>query len=275
MSEAESANNGVYFLSLELENVRCFGKKQKLDLSDGKGNPARWTVILGDNGTGKTTLLQVLAKLKLSANIKLGEELKKVGTQQFKVTPTFAIGTDFTLTNKSKAAFCHYETTDTGSWFEWNEAAVELIDWTDGSIIKWIDGSEIKSSNFNCIAYGATRYLNKSSLYTKENTDATASLFDAKAELIDAEEWILRKDYAASKESPIQKKSKQQLELIKEILINLLPDVTDIKISVPSEVEPNPTVWFKTSFGWGRLRALSLGYQTMIAWIVDLAACLF
>ena len=30
----------AYFLSLEVENVRCFGEKQKLDLSDGKGKPA-------------------------------------------------------------------------------------------------------------------------------------------------------------------------------------------------------------------------------------------
>src|ERR1017187_4806731 len=49
-----------YFLSLTLENVRCFGPSQRLDLSDGDGKPARWTVILGVNGTGKTTILQSL-----------------------------------------------------------------------------------------------------------------------------------------------------------------------------------------------------------------------
>src|SRR2546423_10162722 len=53
----------LYFLSLKIENVRCFGPEQTLDLSSGKGCPARWTIILGDNGTGKTTLLQSLAAL--------------------------------------------------------------------------------------------------------------------------------------------------------------------------------------------------------------------
>src|SRR5581483_10416998 len=54
-----------YFLSLSLENVRCFGPKQTLDLTDGRGRPARWTVILGLNGTGKTTVLQSLVSFEL------------------------------------------------------------------------------------------------------------------------------------------------------------------------------------------------------------------
>src|SRR5688572_18912635 len=52
-----------YFLSLTIENVRCFGPIQTLDLSDGKGRPAQWTIILGDNGVGKTTILQSLSNL--------------------------------------------------------------------------------------------------------------------------------------------------------------------------------------------------------------------
>src|SRR5262245_61620391 len=61
-SAAKSAPERVptYFLSLTLENVRCFGPKQTLDLSDGNNSPAQWTIILGLNGMGKTTILQSL-----------------------------------------------------------------------------------------------------------------------------------------------------------------------------------------------------------------------
>jgi len=52
---------GSYFLSLTVENVRCFGPAQTLDLSDGHGRHAPWTIILGENGLGKTTLLTSLA----------------------------------------------------------------------------------------------------------------------------------------------------------------------------------------------------------------------
>ena len=54
----------AYFLSLTVENIRCFGPKQTLDLSNKEGHPAPWTIILGDNGFGKTTLLQCLAALQ-------------------------------------------------------------------------------------------------------------------------------------------------------------------------------------------------------------------
>ncbi|MGB7208395.1 MAG: AAA family ATPase [Pyrinomonadaceae bacterium] len=51
----------IYFLSLELENVRCFGSPmQPLYLTDEYGNPARWTLLLGENGLGKTTLSECL-----------------------------------------------------------------------------------------------------------------------------------------------------------------------------------------------------------------------
>jgi hypothetical protein len=42
MAKTATSSDAVYFLSLSLENVRCFGSRQTLDLSDGNGRPARW-----------------------------------------------------------------------------------------------------------------------------------------------------------------------------------------------------------------------------------------
>lgn len=54
---------GTYFTLLHLINFRRFGDV-KLDLRDEMGNIAQWTLLLGDNGVGKTTLLQCLAWMR-------------------------------------------------------------------------------------------------------------------------------------------------------------------------------------------------------------------
>jgi len=59
-----ATHKSAYFLSLAVENVRCFKGPVTLDLSDGHGRPAPWTILLGDNGVGKTTLLQCLAGMR-------------------------------------------------------------------------------------------------------------------------------------------------------------------------------------------------------------------
>ncbi len=56
-------NQQVYFKRLILSNVRSFGDEQRLEMVDAKGGPAQWTLIIGDNGVGKTTLLQCLASM--------------------------------------------------------------------------------------------------------------------------------------------------------------------------------------------------------------------
>ena len=49
----------LYVSRIQLENVRCFDDIE-LALSE-PGDTASWTVILGDNATGKSTLLRAIA----------------------------------------------------------------------------------------------------------------------------------------------------------------------------------------------------------------------
>ncbi|MEI7869867.1 MAG: TIR domain-containing protein [Candidatus Methylumidiphilus sp.] len=250
----------IYLLSLSLENIRCFGTKQSLDLSDGKGMPAKWNVILGENGIGKTTLLQVLANMEIMDQWATEEILTKsfetflrTGSNDLRVNLCLAI--NMTLNNSSSKS--------------------EKI-----NISYTLTPKGIKASNYvpyNSIifyAYGANRRLSKNRLGSISN-DTTASLFYEQTELLNAEEFLLQMDYTASKQSKYQKKQQRNFELIKNILINLLPQVSDIRISIPDSMTSTPRAEFKTPDGWLRLDALSLGYKTMIAWMVDLAAHMF
>jgi predicted ATP-binding protein involved in virulence len=267
MAETESANNGVYFLSLELENVRCFGKKQTLDLSDGKGKPAQWTVILGNNGTGKTTLLKVLASMEFNAKSHFSDDsfmfniLDPDGSFIRKTSNTFNIA---------------FELAYNSNFIRDNNFSKEKIEkeasfYSEGKGWTWtpVQNSTLeKIPYFKFYAYGATRRLSKSST---DNKETTASLFDDKAELINAEAWLLKTHHIAK----INPKFENHFELIRETLKNLLPDVTDIDVYFPDENKPELKVRFLANNIWLPLDALSLGYQSMIAWVVDLTAYLF
>ena len=64
----------IYFLGLTIKNARCFTETQELSLVDSNGCPARWTLIVGDNGVGKSTLLQCLAWMRPTPYYPPGED---------------------------------------------------------------------------------------------------------------------------------------------------------------------------------------------------------
>jgi len=269
--------NAIYFLSLSLENVRCFSDRQTLDLSDGKGKPARWTVILGNNGTGKTTLLQVLAGMEPVKGDNVADESTDVRNLRLSMfRHSFYRPSGNQLMAEARFAFdTIFDNTQPN-----NEASITYTDNQYFGTTEWSsDEFQKKSYKFKCYAYGASRRLTRGMLSQELSEDTTINLFNDQSTLINAEEWLLQTDYIASKESEIQAQTKKNLSLIKEVLINLLPDVQDIQILSPSKDIPKPIVGFKTPDcpvnGWMNLDGLSLGYKTMIAWMVDLAAHMF
>lgn len=261
MTNIKKTSEGVYFLSLFLENVRCFGAEQTLDLSDGNGRPAKWTVILGDNGTGKTTLLEILEKYNV---LDFGSEtysLPRNSSGHFNLEYCFAYKN--TLENKT-------------SNFSYESVKKEIKIGASGVYTPIGSLDIFRNDIFKVYAYKATRKLSKNNpMSSGEKIFYDMGIKKDYDELINAEEWLRETDYIASKPSPIKDRYEERFKIIKDVLINLLPDVEDIRISVPSESSPLPQVEFKTLDGWLMLFQLSLGYQTMIAWMVDLAAQLF
>ena len=54
----DKSESSVYLNTVSLEQVNCFGEKQTITLANEEGRPYQWTVILGNNNTGKTTILR-------------------------------------------------------------------------------------------------------------------------------------------------------------------------------------------------------------------------
>ncbi|OHD09603.1 MAG: hypothetical protein A2Y34_15390 [Spirochaetes bacterium GWC1_27_15] len=258
-------NKGVYFLDLTVENVLCFKERQTLDLSDGNGNPAMWTVILGDNGVGKTTLLKCLGSFE-------PEEIQhthKDGNLSIDYLPNQTISNELDKNFYIKASIFNN--------YNFNNYKKNIFDiyFSYDFIGKEKDFGFYE--NLLIFAYSASRTYNYSPLSEKKSDENTVeSLFSNDVKLINAEEWLLQTDYSIkSADDEVKIFYQKKFEKIKQILLKLLPEIEDIQIKNVTKENTRPKVEFKTPYGWVNIRGLSLGYQTMIGWMVDLANKLF
>ena len=269
MNPTEQKPPAAYFGSLTIENVKCFKGEHTIDISDGNGKPAMWTVILGNNNTGKTTLLRCLADLepikdmrnfvgdkKTECDVPKGSLKLFISKFQFSIKCQWFIN-NF-LTYKDDYGFLVYK---------------QQVPYQP-SIVRQTSHSDISSSYITIFGYGTSRKMSNTSLLESESQDNTASLFDDTVTLINAEEWIIQTDYASK--NGIES-AKFRLDKIKGILTNgLLPDVKNFKCeSEEINGRINNFVLFETDYGWIKLRELGYGYQVTLAWVVDLAKKLF
>lgn len=282
------ASTPAYFLSLTVENVRCFGPRQTLDLSDGNGQPSQWTLVLGNNGVGKTTLLQCLSLLTPKLDPLFGKFLKSLGKLDTQNSNQFLYPRAYDLRFKSFRESSHRNDKSTlnlsavfSTRTKLNERKSEGITGESYFIEKHDKSAALSAikdellKDFVCFGYGASRRMGETSLSEKNEDDPFTSLFVGDVGLLNAEEWLLQADYAASKPSHIRKRAAKRRNDIKDVLINLLPDVEDIRFVQLTEEQPKPSVEVKTPYGWVSIKDLSLGYKTLIAWMVDLASRLF
>jgi len=94
--------------------------------------------------------------------------------------------------------------------------------------------------------------------------------------IINPEAWLLETDFAIkSSEGSIKKHLQNHYLKVQKTLKKLLPDVQDFRIKAITKTNIQAAIEVKTPYGWVDMKNLSLGYQTFIAWVVDLAARLF
>jgi predicted ATP-binding protein involved in virulence len=281
MPDKETHNDFSYFYKLELEGINCFKDRQTLDLSHDEKSHAPWTIILGDNGTGKTTLLRVLDRMQ--SFTKNNDKGKTTLLSMFDRRQNFArnnetiwpiYNEDHRLTKAHHIIKMEVENNQNQNAFTFN---VFPDNWGQdlGSTFS-ID--DLKNNKYNNVlfSYGASRRMSKSqSIISKEEDSLKmTSLFDDSIELINAEEWLLQKELLSEKAEPsVKEKFGNQLTTVKEVLKDILPGIKEIRVKPINEANSKLLVEVEDeAFGWVNLRDLSHGYQTTTALIVDIAA---
>jgi hypothetical protein len=269
----------AYLLALTVRNVRCFGpEEQTLRLSDAQGRPAPWTVILGDNGVGKTTLLQCLVALEPRRHFfRGGNEERPLVELPAGSSNGWRIYRDPSRPGETSIRGL-VALGPIDQPLETVEVVVPTSSATSARTLAATQNERLRIEELRCFSYGATRRMGSAALNRDGGSgDPSASLFLDDVSLVDVEEWLLVEDYARNFRADAEE-AERRLDRVKKVLIDLLPDARDLRVGAPKLPERSlrrPRIEVKTPYGWVAVSDLSLGYRTMIAWTVDLASRLF
>lgn len=301
----------IYFKSLVLENVRCFGTEQILDLTKGDEKPCRWTLILGENGVGKTSLLQCLAWMRpLPAQGAESEHNNQSGKDPDNLLPLVKGALEPALASEENPIFESLLRQKQTELVLKAELVKDKLNSTQSAITSaHKKGKTVKTGIFITynskgeledfrlqgnskiqtvkpyyepliIAYSANRQIGRQNLYQTNLEDPIAARLSGITELYDPEEILRDFDHAAAKKS-YEGAENDKLIRLKELITQILPDIENpksIEIYAPNILNISNQlsgVRFKTYSGLVPLTALSLGYQTTLAWVLDLALRLF
>jgi AAA domain, putative AbiEii toxin, Type IV TA system len=258
---------GTYFLSLTVENVRCFGPAQTLDVSDGHGRHAPWTVILGENSLGKTTLLSCLASIASSSRV-----VQKGDEQHIHLTEWLGGARGLARSNSNGKARFYAEVATSNRPKEAH--TIHMVILSSGDIGTVWSTSAPMTHKMLAFHYGASRRM--PSEQVQIGSDERVNIFlDDDVALRDPESWLLTADYNARLRGRDGQRFDAFAKRVREALISILPEVTDIRIESADEPGRSPRVEAKTPDGWVSLRRLGFGYQSQIAWLVDFASRMF
>ena len=284
MAKKRPQPDPLHFLFLEVENIRSFAGRQKLDLHDpnhpSKAN--RWCLILGENGVGKTTLLQSLAVLR---------PVPAVGTRPGKGkdddgVPTLAEAElagrqnaeveQFARRGASKAVMSACLVNGAGKKLKTSAAMTIAKDELETASFPFAK-YKLRSDGPLVLSYGAARHLGHGNKSSVAQRDISTSLFLGSVDLYDAEELLEELDHAARKgPKELRARDRARLKAVLAAVASLLEDRKPADIEyrgprVPGRKASECGVHVKTPSGVVPLTSLSLGYQSMFAWTVDLA----
>ena len=229
------------FESFSIQNYKCI-KDLAVDCRGADGEIKQWTVLLGENNTGKTNVLRALALLApVKMNLKMEPDL---GYKDWYVP----LG----LLSLFEGFFSKVISRVGG--MEWgNHAKEEPVD-------------------LHIYGYGVSRYPARTAFSEREG-NPTETLFDSNARLSDFQEWLLQLDYSQKSGS---EKSQKRLEKMHDLVrSDLFPGVTDFSFKKDGDDERVVVVFSAGKDGDVRFEELGFGYQTTLTWLTDFCKRMF
>jgi energy-coupling factor transporter ATP-binding protein EcfA2 len=269
----------IYYVGLKIENARCFTETQDLRLVDSNGCPARWTLLVGENGVGKTTLLQCLAWMRPTPYFPPGED-KQSGIQPwlydqypYRMARLLRDGVESTalqaeMVEAPDLASCQSSTARVKTGIELDAENDPFAGTVFAGARRTLNEPATTVEPF-VITYSANRYMGHKNADKLGRSEPVDLLHTDSTELIDAADVLSKLDYSSLKGNV---GSEARLNSMKRALTEILPfidSLSDIEILDPEN--RRGSLLFRTPNGTVPLDGLSLGHRTIVAWIVDLA----
>jgi predicted ATP-binding protein involved in virulence len=258
--------------SLKLHNIKCF-KDVDFSISPG-GNSRPWSLFVGDNGVGKSTILHCIALCSLGPDlvsqlVRIPRDMLRVGADKGYMEAVFDAPMETTAPDDSPNEVKIRLTIEKGSrtfglqYPDDKKAGERVKDFLNARKRTDFEGWFVA-------AYGPVRNL----LFTEEASklsqqdpiiDRLGSLFDPAKLLIDPASLnrFLSGDTSVFREMDAPEKlNLHTVNHIRELLDKLLPMI--------SFRAPNGKGNLETPFGHVPISELSEGYKSMLSWLAHL-----
>ncbi len=260
--------NALYFLSLQITNARCFTETQTLSLADPDARPAQWTLLVGDNGVGKSTLLQCLAWMRPTPYYPHGPDTPH-GIQPWlhdQDPPTLiTLLRDGARRTELRATMVEARALASPRSSTVNTGIKLLAEHNRLQDVQLIESGNTPAATVEpfVITYAANRHMGRQNADASSESEPVDLLQTDSTELVDAAHVLSRLEYSALKDNA---RSRASLSSMKRALTEILPfvgDAADIDILDPAE--PAGGLQFRTRNGRVPLSGLSLGHRTVTA----------
>lgn len=248
----------MFLKSIHLKNVRGFTDHELSfedpDVNSGKLKPRKTTILLGDNGTGKSNLLKAIGLVTAGRNALpelLGDPESWIQVRKRSCEITAVIQNQAGQEHELHLAI------------KKGDELSDVLDRAKETTAALDDALEHTNRSYFTLAYGPSRRLNvnrergsKSSLYRHVRAQNVGTLFNVEATLTPIESWAMDMDY---------RKNRGAMQVIKTVMSDFLAGVKFARID-----KKQGRLMFKTSHGIVPMNQLSDGYQNVAAWIGDL-----
>ena len=244
----------MFLKSIHLNNVKCFSDIA-LSFEDENGDIRKRTLLLAENGMGKSTLLKAIALIAGGSDA-IADLLEEPSDWiRYKAQWCEISAVLVTKEGKEREIRLRISPKDTRA-----DVIVK-----NKQSLAWLDDAlNYKKEDYFVLGFGASRHLNNTvdsrrtntSTFTSKRAQSVATLFDPYATTTPLNSWAMDLDYLENRTG---------LETVRKVLSNLLPEIKFHRIDKQSG-----HLLFDTPDGIVPLHCLSDGYLAMASWMGDL-----